>query len=517
MKINIRILILLLALALGIAALVGCSTTGNSTGSTHDTTGSAPSTDGNANGTPSTGEITGGTPSTDEITDGTPSADSTAATDPVAPSTETTAPDTTPDIPETSGMQECSSHTYGSWTIVKDATCDADGMQTRTCSKCGDAQQETIRAIGHSYGSWETTKTAVCETEGTRTRKCSRCGVEQSESVPATGHSYGNWTTTKAATCDINGVRNRKCSKCGDTQQEVIPAAGHAWDEGKLTTVPTTCSDMGVRTHTCTVCGKTKVTQVKGNHAFGDWQYEEYQYTVDYGKDHPGYVPGFPTTETYTSHRKVRKCTRCGYTENGGTPDHICERGSDCHKVSTVKEGICGTPNVMRSTCTICGWYEEYEGKKGPHTLKEEWTHLTDYTEYTNELDQCTSTCVICGSAYTYYILGKGYEDNNKYYCDFSITPGNAYMGVPRGNFPEPLQHPEWQMLIRNFVYDDSGYVIKCTVYWWYNGQRYSQVLNCGPGEIEAWFAECGMTAEGSYTLRVFGTYIAPYKVSWTG
>ena len=136
----------------------------------------------------------------------------------------------------------------------------------------------------------------------------------------ACSHSYGSWTTTKAATCDINGVRNRKCSKCGDTQQEVIPAVGHTWDEGKLTTVPTTCSDMGVRTHTCTVCGKTKVTQVKGNHAFGDWQYEEYQYTVDYGKDHPGYVPGFPTTETYTSHRKVRKCTRCGYTENGGTP-----------------------------------------------------------------------------------------------------------------------------------------------------------------------------------------------------
>lgn len=329
-------------------------------------------------------------------------------------------------------------------------------------------------------------------------------------------HSYGNWTTTKAATCETNGSRNRKCSKCGDTQQEVIAAAGHAWDEGTLTTVPTTCFDTGVRMHTCTVCGETKSEQVTGNHAFGDWEYEEYQYTVDYGKDHPGYVPGWPTTETYTSHRKVHKCTRCGYTENDGTPDHICQPGTRTRVITTVKKGVCGTPDIMRSTCTICGWYDDYNGAKGKHDWQVETRHLSDYTEYTNEIDADIGTCALCGEKFVSYTLGKGYFESRKYYCDISIDSGEAYMGGPVYNDFRAVEHPEWQMVRRDFVYDDDGYVIQFTVYWWYNGQRYSQVINCGPGEIEALFSK-KYDRTVCYHLRVFGTYVAAYKVSWSG
>jgi hypothetical protein len=74
-------------------------------------------------------------------------------------------------------------------------------------------------------------------------------------------------------------------------------------------------------------------------------------------------------------------------------------------------------------------------------------------------------------------------------------------------------------MVERDFKYDSDGYVKQYTQYWWYNGSRYSQVIKCGKGELEAWFAEYGLTGGDGcrYSLKVSGTKIVPYKISWTG
>ena len=154
----------------------------------------------------------------------------------------------------------------------------------------------------------------------------------------------------------------------------------------------------------------------------------------------------------------------------------------------------------------------------GKHQWQDEYRHLTDYTEYTDELDAQISKCTACGKQAVTYKLGKGFRESYKYHCDLFIDPGEAYMGVPMNDEFNAIEHPEWQLVYREQVYDENGYVIKFTVYWWYNGQRYSQVINCGPGEIEAWFPiQDSSGGRGCYQLRIFGTYIAPYKISWTG
>jgi hypothetical protein len=252
---------------------------------------------------------------------------------------------------------------------------------------------------------------------------------------------------------------------------------------------------MGIKTYTCKTCGKTKTEQIKGSHTFGEWKYEEYTYKQD-GYDR-------------VSHRKVRTCTKCGYKEYGNTPDHSCKKGSSNHTVTTIKEGTCTTPAKMRSTCKICGWYVDYDGKKGSHTIKTETRHLTDYGAYTNELDARIDTCTSCGATDTVYIKGEGWSDYNRYAVSIALTGGDNFS----------LEHPEYQTVKRNFVYDSNGYVKQFTVYWWYNGQRYSQVINCDKASMIAWFAEYGMTATGSETFQIkaSGTKVQPYKISWTG
>lgn len=345
------------------------------------------------------------------------------------------------------------------------------------------------------------------------------------ETQPTTcDHSWSVWTTKKAATCTANGVEKRTCSKCSETEERAAAATGHKWDSGKVTKPAGECAETGIMTYTCKTCSQTKTEQINGNHTFGPWEWEEYSYTVDYGKDHPGYVPGFPTTATYTSRHKIRTCSKCGYQEDDGTPDHSCQKGSKNRVVTTIKKGVCGVKDLMRSTCQICGWYDEYDGKTGEHPqILEEVIHLTDYTETTNELDAIINTCTACDYEHLYYKCGKGWwDDENKYYVDVSATPGIGILGNPIAYYGNTcfLEHPEWQIVKRDFQYDADGYVVQFTYYWWYNGERYSQVIHCGKGEIEAWFAEYDLIGDSPYThytLKLYATEARPYQIGWSG
>lgn len=230
------------------------------------------------------------------------------------------------------------------------------------------------------------------------------------------------------------------------------------------------------------------------SHSWPEWAWEEYTYTQD--------------GVSRVSHRKVRTCTKCGYKETGGTPDHYCARGSDNHVVTTVKEGTCSTKATMRSTCKVCGWYVEYAGSKGKCNWVEETRHLTDYGPYTNELDAVIYTCTGCGETDIEYVKGEGWSDYNRYEAAIAISGGAAYS----------LEHPEYQTVRRDFVYGSDGYVAQFTLYWWYNGSSYSQIIRCDKASLIAWFAEYGLdgTADGVKFQIKTESSATPWKVSWT-
>lgn len=73
-------------------------------------------------------------------------------------------------------------HSYKSKTVK--ATCTKGGYTLYTCS-CGDSYRaKETGALGHAYGSWEVDKQATTSAAGSRSRTCSRCGDVERESIP---------------------------------------------------------------------------------------------------------------------------------------------------------------------------------------------------------------------------------------------------------------------------------------------------------------------------------------------
>ena len=83
---------------------------------------------------------------------------------------------------------------------------------------------------GHSCGKLIARKDATCTADGTQTRVCTYDGCGKKETIPdpasATGHDFGEWQVTKKATPFANGLMESACSRCDATQTVVLNAYG---------------------------------------------------------------------------------------------------------------------------------------------------------------------------------------------------------------------------------------------------------------------------------------------------
>jgi len=145
-------------------------------------------------------------------------------------------------------------HSWGAWTESKPATCDEDGEQTRTCSKCGETETKPIPATGHKWDDGVVTTPATCGDPGVKTFTCQNDSSHtKTEVIDPTGNHTGSYVKIDGndkqhkVTCTV-------CGKDGDLEN-------HSWDKGTVTT-PATCGDPGVKTFTCTKCGYEKTEEI---------------------------------------------------------------------------------------------------------------------------------------------------------------------------------------------------------------------------------------------------------------
>lgn len=114
-------------------------------------------------------------------------------------------------------------HNYTS-EITVEATCVEEGVETFTCSVCGDQYNEPIEMTGEHQ--WETVKIIkrpTCGSKGEKKEKCSVCGEKRKKDIAKSGkHKYGTWVVTKSATTGHSGKKERTCSVCGDKDYKTI-------------------------------------------------------------------------------------------------------------------------------------------------------------------------------------------------------------------------------------------------------------------------------------------------------
>ena len=108
-------------------------------------------------------------------------------------------------------------HSFGAWTVVKEATCTAEGHETRVCSVCSAKEDKDIGKLSHTKSGW-------IKDENNHWKICTVCNAVIEDK---TAHTFGNWVIDENATEATEGSRHRECIICGRINRETIPALGH--------------------------------------------------------------------------------------------------------------------------------------------------------------------------------------------------------------------------------------------------------------------------------------------------
>ncbi|MBQ7598804.1 MAG: hypothetical protein IJU56_09520 [Clostridia bacterium] len=108
-------------------------------------------------------------------------------------------------------------HTPGDPVGAVAATCSATGYTGDIkCTVCGDVITEgtVIEKTAHTFGDWSVTKEASCKEEGTKSRTCSVCGETETEKIEKTPHSFADGVCT---VCGAKQSDAKTCKWCGET------------------------------------------------------------------------------------------------------------------------------------------------------------------------------------------------------------------------------------------------------------------------------------------------------------
>ena len=144
-------------------------------------------------------------------------------------------------------------HTYGEWTVIKDATCSETGLRSRVCMTCGYEQTEETEILPHDYEIHITTEATHMD-NGAFSLVCRGCGDAVKGILYATGHT-GEWIVLDSGDCMTDGKRTQHCPVCQKDIEEVVPARGyHSYERPEIIKEPT-CTEEGEQVSVCYVCG----------------------------------------------------------------------------------------------------------------------------------------------------------------------------------------------------------------------------------------------------------------------
>jgi hypothetical protein len=130
--------------------------------------------------------------------------------------------------------------------VTTPATCGVEGVETRTCSICGETETRAIAALEHNWAETERVEATCCE-NGKVVYTCAVCGETKEEVLNATGeheltyvdngenhkivcansgkelgvedHVYGDFVEDP----ENPGWKFQVCVKCGHQHKEEVP------------------------------------------------------------------------------------------------------------------------------------------------------------------------------------------------------------------------------------------------------------------------------------------------------
>ncbi|MBQ8592014.1 MAG: Ig-like domain-containing protein, partial [Lachnospiraceae bacterium] len=178
-----------------------------------------------------------------------------------------------------------------------------------TAKKCGEADiQATANGITaichvivsdctHIFDEGIVTTESTCTKKGTRLYTCTSCGATYEKEIALKAHTYNTGVITRESTCSEKGEIVYSCISCDKTRKKFLTYAPHSYVES-VTKEPT-CEQEGTLNTTCSVCS----------------------YSFETSIDHLDHIMG---------------------------------------ELETLTAATCSTTGKGKTTCILCGVYEEY-------------------------------------------------------------------------------------------------------------------------------------------------------------
>ena len=150
--------------------------------------------------------------------------------------------------------------------VEEKSTCVVAGVSYDVCGECGETFNYTVLPLAdHTFSAWTVTTEATCTAEGVETRKCSVCKAEETRRIAKKDHDISH--VEEKSTCVVAGVSYDVCGECGETfNYTVLPLADHTFSAWMITKEPTVF-EVGEKQRSCTVCGFTEKSEIEKLHA----------------------------------------------------------------------------------------------------------------------------------------------------------------------------------------------------------------------------------------------------------
>ncbi len=335
--------------------------------------------------------------------------------------------------------------------IFKEATCDQNGYNYKTCTKCSHVEIEFVNAKGHTFDKVIEDQTGVgvlpgCESDGVEAYACSCEGCTATTIKPLykTGHKFEKLENATAddgylaPTCEEDGYdvyvcTNENCNHKGKKFILKTSKLGHAKAEGATETVISEldCDTDGVvEISECANCGESYqvVTEAIGH------DYKEITESPD----------------CVTEGKKYKKCETCGDIADEETLEPLGHTAPAKYLQTPVAE-TCLTPKGWKFSCTVCdkeGFIaDDEDGLPLPHDWGE-WITPDNPAEGVTVIEKTCGTnghkdktCAECGG-----LISELGTDAEKAECVIPMTGDHVWADdwTKSDDFEDGVKGEKW-------------------------------------------------------------------------
>lgn len=317
-----------------------------------------------------------------------------------------------------------SGHKFSTGTLLKEATCETDGLIRKECAECHETKEEILPATGHQSVAIDGQAPTCTQAGFSAYTVCEICQKELTEKtvLSALGHEFAAGTLLKEATCETDGLLKKECARCHETKEEILPATGH--QSVAINGQTPTCTQAGFSAYTvCEVCRKELTEKTilpalehlyEGGKLVKDATCEE---TGILRKECARCHEIEEETVPATGHSPMTKAgTEATCTQTGKTASTVC---NVCGKILEEAQEIPKKDHRYENgTCLVCGCLENHSNDGGNENGETPFPPSCphEYGDWTEQKATCTEagfrvrTCRLCGKEEQTVLPAHGHE-----------------------------------------------------------------------------------------------------------